>query len=84
MTNENVGRVMAASAGAAEQMSQMTVALKSSLDNLAGKLNSIITIDERNANRDRGNVVRLELDRRILGETIVDYLNEESELSLIS
>ena len=84
VSNENIGRMMAASARSSQQMSQMTSALKSSLDNLSSKLSSVITLDERKANRDRGNVVRLELDRRVLGETIVDYLNEESELSLTS
>jgi hypothetical protein len=84
VSNENIGRMMAASTRSSQQMSQMTSALKSSLDNLSSKLNSVITLDERKANRDRGNVIVLEMDRRVVGQTVVDYINEESELSLTS
>jgi hypothetical protein len=84
VSNENIGRMMASSARSAQQMSQMTSALKSSLDNLSSKLNTVITLDERKADRDRGNVIVLEMDRRVVGQTVVDYINEDSELSLTS
>jgi hypothetical protein len=84
VSNENIGRMMAVSARSSQEMSQMTNALKSSLDNLSSKLNSVITLDERKADRDRGNVIRLELDGRVLSETVVDYINEQSEISLTS